>query len=53
VKLDDEQSRENLIQLLALMIVLIIFLVFATSLTLARIYQLQKILETELVNNHE
>jgi hypothetical protein len=53
VKLDDEQSRENLIQLLALMIVLIIFLFFATSLTLARVGKLQEIIETELVNNHE
>ena len=53
MKLDDEQTRENLIQLLALMIVLIIFLVFATSLTLARVWKLQEIIETELVNNHE
>ena len=50
MKLDEEQKRENLIQLLALLTTLIIFLTFATSLTLARVWKLQKIIETELVD---
>jgi hypothetical protein len=50
VKLDEEQKRENLIQLLALLTTLIIFLTFATSLTLSRVWKLQQIIETELVN---
>jgi hypothetical protein len=50
VKLDEEQKRENLIQFLALLTTLIIFLAFATSLTLARVWKLQQIIETELTN---
>jgi hypothetical protein len=50
VKLDEEQKRENLVQLLALLTTLIIFLTFATSLTLARVWKLQQIIESELVN---
>jgi hypothetical protein len=46
----DENKRENLIQLLALLTTLIIFLVFTTSLTLARVWRLQEIVETELIN---
>ncbi len=48
MKLDEESKKENLIQLLALMMTLIIFLTFATSLTLARVWKLQEIVETEL-----
>ncbi len=47
----DEDKRENLIQLLALLTTLIIFLTFATSLTLARVWKLQQIIETELVDH--
>ena len=50
MKLDEEQKRENLIQLLALLTTLIIFLTFATSLTLSRVWKLQQIIETELIN---
>jgi hypothetical protein len=50
MKLDEEQKRENLIQLLALLTTLIIFLTFATSLTLARVWKLQQIIETELID---
>jgi hypothetical protein len=50
MKLDEEQKRENLIQLLALLTTLIIFLTFATSLTLARAWKLQQIIETELID---
>jgi hypothetical protein len=46
----DEDKRENLIQLLALLTTLIIFLTFATSLTLARVWKLQRIIETELID---
>lgn len=45
----DEDKRENLIQLLALLTTLIIFLTFATSLTLARVWKLQEIVERELI----
>jgi len=53
MKLDDSEAnrRLNLIQLLALLITLIILLTFATSLTLARTWKLQQIIETELKNN--
>jgi hypothetical protein len=50
MKLDEEQKRENLIQLLALLTTLIIFLTFATSFTLSRMWKLQQIIETELTN---
>jgi hypothetical protein len=50
MKLDEEQKWENLIQLLALLTTLIIFLTFATSLTLARVWKLQQIIETELID---
>jgi hypothetical protein len=50
MKLDEEQKRENLIQLLALLTTLIIFLTFATSLALSRVWKLQQIIETELTN---
>ncbi len=46
----DNDKHENLIQLLALLTTLIIFLTFATSLTLARVWELQQIIETELVD---
>ncbi len=46
----DEDKRKNLIQLLALLTTLIIFLTFATSLTLARVWKLQRIIETELID---
>jgi hypothetical protein len=46
----DEDKRENLIQLLALLTTLIIFITFATSLTLARVWKLQQIIETELID---
>lgn len=49
MKLDEESKKENLIQLLALMLTLIIFLTFATSLTLARVWKLQEIVERELI----
>jgi len=48
VKLDNEK-HDNLIQLLALLTTLVIFLTFATSLTLSRVWKLQKIIETELI----
>lgn len=53
MKLDDSEAnpRLNLIQLLALLITLIILLTFTTSLTLARTWKLQQIIETELKNN--
>lgn len=53
MKLNDSEAnpRLNLIQLLALLITLIIFLTFATSLTLARTWKLQQIIETELKNH--
>jgi hypothetical protein len=56
MKLDDSEAgakpglKRNLIQLLALLTTLIIFLTFATSLTLARVWKLQQIIETELVD---
>ena len=46
----DNDKHENLIQLLALLTTLIIFLTFATSLNLARVWKLQKIIETELID---
>jgi hypothetical protein len=46
----DEDKRENLIQLLALLTTLIISLTFATSLALARVWKLQQIIETELID---
>jgi hypothetical protein len=46
----DEDKHENLIQLLALLTTLIIFLTFATSHTLARVWKLQQIIETELID---
>ena len=46
----DNDKRENLIQLLALLTTLIIFLTFTTSLTLARVWKLQQTIETELIN---
>jgi hypothetical protein len=46
----DNDKRENLIQLLALLTTLIIFLTFATSLTLARVWRLQQIIEMELID---
>lgn len=46
----DEDKRENLIQLLALLTTLIIFLTFATSLSLARLWKLQQIIETKLID---
>lgn len=49
MKLDEESKKENLIQLLALMMTLIIFLTFATSLTLAKVWKLQEIVERELI----
>jgi hypothetical protein len=49
MKLDEESKKENLIQLLAMMMTLIIFLTFATSLTLARVWKLQEIVERELI----
>jgi hypothetical protein len=48
VKLDNEK-HDNLIQLLALLTTLVIFLTFATSLTLSRVWKLQQIIETELI----
>jgi hypothetical protein len=48
VKLDNEK-HDNLIQLLALLTTLVIFLTFATSFTLSRVWKLQKIIETELI----
>jgi hypothetical protein len=53
MKLDDSEAnpRLNLIQLLALLTTLIILLTFATSLTLARTWKLQQIIETELIDN--
>ncbi|HEY9709759.1 MAG TPA: hypothetical protein V6D48_16250 [Oculatellaceae cyanobacterium] len=56
MKLDDSEAgrspdkHENLIQLLALLTTLIIFLTFAISLTLARVWKLQQIIETELID---
>ncbi len=50
MKLDEEQKRESLIQLLALLTTLIIFLTFATSLTIARVWKLQQIIERELID---
>jgi hypothetical protein len=55
MKLDDSEAgakpgHENLIQLLALLTTLIIFLTFATSLTIARVWKLQQIIETELID---
>ena len=53
MKLNDSEAnpRLNLIQLLALLTTLIILLTFATSLTLARTWKLQQIIETELKNH--
>jgi hypothetical protein len=48
VKLDNEK-HDNLIQLLALLTTLVIFLTFATSFTLSRVWKLQQIIETELI----
>ena len=56
MKLDDSEAgrspdkHENLIQLLALLTTLIIFLTFATSFTLSRVWKLQQIIETELID---
>jgi hypothetical protein len=50
MKLDEEQKRENLVQLLALLTTLIIFLTFATSFNLSRVWKLQQIIETELTS---
>lgn len=47
MKLDDNK-QENLIQLLALLVTLIIFLTFASSLTLARVWKLEKIIQTQI-----
>jgi hypothetical protein len=46
----DNDKHENLIQLLALLTTLVIFLTFATSLTLSRVWKLQGIIETELID---
>lgn len=43
----DEEKQENLIQLLALLVTLIIFLTFTSSLTLARVWKLEKLLQTQ------
>ncbi|HEY9597083.1 MAG TPA: hypothetical protein V6D33_05385 [Cyanophyceae cyanobacterium] len=51
MKPDEEQKWENLIQLLALLTMLIIFITFATSFTLSRVWKLQQIIETELIDN--
>jgi hypothetical protein len=56
MKMDDDKHisevsrRLNLIHLLALLTTLIILLTFATSLTLARMWKLQQIIETELLD---
>jgi hypothetical protein len=56
MKMDDDKHvsevsrRLNLIHLLALLTTLIILLTFATSLTLARMWKLQQIIETELID---
>lgn len=44
----DEKKQENLIQLLALWVTLIIFLAFASSLTLARVWKLEKLIQTQI-----
>jgi hypothetical protein len=43
----DEKKQENLVQLLAIMVTLIVFLTFATSLTLARVWKLEKLIQTQ------
>lgn len=43
----DEDKQENLIQLLALLVTLIIVLTFATSLTLARVWFLEELIQTQ------
>lgn len=43
----DENKTENLIQLLTLLVTLIIFLTFATSLTIARVWKLQELIQTQ------
>jgi hypothetical protein len=56
MKMDDDKHvsevsrRLNLIHFLALLTTLIILLTFATSLTLARMWKLQQIIETELLD---
>lgn len=44
----DENKQENFIQLLALLVTLIIFLTFASSLTLARVWKLEKLIQTQI-----
>jgi len=46
MKLDDNK-QENLIQLLALLVTLIIFLTFASTLPLARVWKLEKLVRTQ------
>jgi hypothetical protein len=43
----DEKKQENLVQLLALLVTLIVFLTFASSLTLARVWKLEKLIQTQ------
>jgi hypothetical protein len=43
----DEKKQENLVQLLALLVTLIVSLTFATSLTLARVWKLEKLIQTQ------
>ncbi len=47
MKLDDNK-QENLIQLLALLVTLIILITFASSLTLARVWKLEKLIQTPI-----
>ena len=44
----DEKKQENLVQLLALLVTLIIFLTFASSLTLARVWKLEKLIHSQI-----
>ena len=46
MKLDDNKT-ENLIQLLALLTTLIILLTFTSSLTLARVWKLEELIQTQ------
>jgi hypothetical protein len=43
----DEKKQENFVQLLALLVTLIVFLTFASSLTLARVWKLEKLIQTQ------
>jgi hypothetical protein len=43
----DEKKQENLAQLLARLVTLIVFLTFASSLTLARVWKLEKLIQTQ------